>query len=34
VCRGWRSRTTIDRVSCNHVLRYRLSIDYCERRTY
>ena len=28
------AKDPIDRVSCSHVLRYRLSIDYCERRTY
>jgi hypothetical protein len=28
ICRGWRSRTTIDSVLCRHVLRYKLSIGY------
>ena len=28
VCRGWRSKTTIDSVSCGHVLRYKLTVGY------
>jgi len=28
VCQGWRSKTTIDRVSCGHILRYKLTIGY------
>jgi hypothetical protein len=28
VCQGWRSRTTIDKISCGHVLRYRLTASY------
>lgn len=28
VCRGWRSKATIDRVSCGHILRFRLIIGY------
>ena len=28
VCQGWRSKTTIDKVSCGHVLRYKLTVGY------
>ena len=28
ICRGWRSKTSIDRMPCNHILRYRLSLGY------
>jgi hypothetical protein len=28
VCQGWRSRTTIDRLPCHNILRYKLSIGY------
>jgi hypothetical protein len=28
VCQGWRSKTTIDKLSCGHVLRYTLTIGY------
>jgi len=28
VCRGWRSKTTIDRVYCGHILRYKLTVGY------
>jgi len=28
VCPGWRSKTTIDRVPCGHVLRYKLTAGY------
>jgi hypothetical protein len=27
-CQGWRSKTTIDKVSCGHVLRYKLTAGY------
>lgn len=27
-CQGWRSKTTIDRVHCHNVLRYKLSLGY------
>ena len=27
-CQGWQSKTTIDRVHCDHVLRYQLSLGY------
>lgn len=28
VCQGWRSKTTIDKVPCGHVLRYKLTVGY------
>ena len=28
VCRGWRSKTTIDTVPCGHILRYKLTVGY------
>jgi hypothetical protein len=28
VCQGWRSKATIDRVPCGHILRYTLMIRY------
>ena len=28
VCRGWRSKTTIDSMPCGHVLRYKLTVGY------
>lgn len=28
VCQGWRSKTTIDRVPCGHVLRYKFIVGY------
>jgi hypothetical protein len=28
VCRGWRSKTTIDSLLCHNILRYKLSIGY------
>jgi len=28
VCRGWRSRTTIDNLSCHNILRYKLNMGY------
>jgi hypothetical protein len=27
-CEGWQSKATIDRVSCHHVLRYQLTLEY------
>jgi hypothetical protein len=27
-CRGWRSKTTIDTVHCDNILRYKLSLGY------
>jgi hypothetical protein len=27
-CQGWQSKATIDRVSCDHVLRYKLTMEY------
>jgi hypothetical protein len=27
-CKGWRSKTTIDTVHCNNILRYKLSMTY------
>jgi hypothetical protein len=27
-CQGWQSKATIDRVSCDHVLRYKLTLEY------
>jgi hypothetical protein len=28
VCRGWRSRTTINTVRCNNIFRYKLKLGY------
>ena len=28
VCRGWRSKTTIDKVTCGHILHYKLTVGY------
>jgi hypothetical protein len=28
ICQGWRSKTTIDRVPCGHILRYKLTLGY------
>jgi len=28
ICQGWRSKTTIDKVPCGHVLRYKLTVGY------
>lgn len=28
VCRGWRSRTTIDTVPCGNILRYKITLAY------
>ena len=28
VCKGWRSRTTIDTVHCNNIFRYKLTLGY------
>jgi hypothetical protein len=28
VCQGWRSKTTIDKVYCGHILRYKLTAGY------
>jgi len=28
VCQGWRSKTTIDKVSCGHILRYTFTVGY------
>ena len=28
ICQGWRSKTSIDRMPCNNILRYRLSLGY------
>lgn len=28
VCQGWRSRTTIDQVSCGYILHYKLALGY------
>jgi hypothetical protein len=28
ICKGWRSRTTIDTVRCENVLRYKLMLGY------
>lgn len=27
-CQGWLSKTTIDRIHCHEILRYRLSLEY------
>jgi hypothetical protein len=27
-CQGWRSKATIDRVFCDHILRYRLTLGF------
>jgi hypothetical protein len=27
-CRGWLSKTTIDRIHCRNILRYKLSLEY------
>jgi len=27
-CQGWLSKTTIDRVHCHNILRYKLSLEY------
>jgi hypothetical protein len=27
-CGGWQSKTTIDRVYCGHILRYKLSLEF------
>jgi hypothetical protein len=27
-CQGWQSKATIDRVSCDHILRYKLMLGY------
>lgn len=27
-CRGWKSKTTIGRISCDHLLRYTLNLAY------
>jgi hypothetical protein len=27
-CQGWMSKTTIDRIHCRHILRYKLSLEY------
>ena len=29
-CEGWQSKTTIGRINCAHVLRYKLSLEYGE----
>jgi hypothetical protein len=28
ICEGWRSKTTIDTVRCNNILRYQFSLGY------
>jgi hypothetical protein len=28
ICKGWRSRTTIDTVHCNNIFRYKLTLGY------
>jgi hypothetical protein len=28
ICQGWRSKTSIDRMPCNNILRYQLSLGY------
>ena len=28
ICQGWRSKTTIDKVYCGHILRYKLTVGY------
>src|SRR5947207_15443377 len=28
-CQGWLNKTTIDRVHCHHILRYKLNLEYC-----
>ena len=28
VCQGWRNKTTIDKVPCGHVMRYKLTAGY------
>ena len=28
ICQGWRSKTTIDKVACGHILRYKLTVGY------
>ena len=30
-CEGWRSKTTIDRIPCHNILRYKLSLEYGTR---
>lgn len=31
-CRGWRSRTTVDTVPCQNILRYKFSLKYMSDR--
>jgi hypothetical protein len=28
ICQGWRSKTTIESISCGHILRYKLTVGY------
>lgn len=30
-CQGWLSKTTIDRIRCDNILRYKLSLEYATR---
>jgi hypothetical protein len=30
-CQGWLNKTTIDRIRCHHILRYKLSLAYGKR---
>lgn len=32
VCQGWMSKTTIDRVHCHNILRYKLTLAYGARK--
>ena len=31
-CRGWQSKTAIDLVYCDHVLRYQLTLEFAEKK--
>ena len=31
ICQGWLSKTTIDRVHCNNILRFKLTLSYGKR---
>ena len=32
-CQGWLSKTTIDRVHCHNILRFKLTLDYGKRES-
>ena len=31
ICQGWLSKTTIDRIHCHNILRYKLTLEYGKR---